>query len=91
MSVRTLEQELEELIESADYRVTINSGDNYLRLTLLYLPKLAVRGEGAFAYIANGKVAEQWFRGRRKWPKAKKWVFAEIAGHRELIRAVGQA
>jgi len=89
----TLEQELEALIADADYRVSIFAGDNYLKLRLIYLPKLSVRGEGAFAYIANGVIAEQHWHGRssrRRWRRAAKWVQAEIAGHRELIRAVGQ-
>lgn len=90
----TLEQELEDLITDADYRVTVFSGDNYLSLKLLYMPKLSILGEGGCSYIANGKVAEQHFICRspkRRWRKARKWVQREIAGHREFIRAVNQA
>ena len=46
--------------------VKIWSGDDSIKITLLYLPKLVVKGEGAFRYIANGEIAEHWFRGRRK-------------------------
>lgn len=87
----TLEQELEQLIADADYRVQIWAGDDSISITLLYLPKLSVRGEGALAYIANGKIGNKWFRGRRKWPKAQKWLAREVAGHRNLIRTLGQA
>jgi len=87
---QTLEQELEQLIDSADYCVRLRSGYGLL-VTLIYLPKLRVRGEGALAYVANGEIAEQRFHGRRKWAKAKRWVKREIEGHKELVRTVGQA
>lgn len=90
----TLEQELAQLIESEDYRVSIWASGDYLRLRIVYLPKLRVRGEGALSYIANGVVAETSFRGRnpmRRWRKAKKWALAEIAGHREFLQGVLQA
>ena len=88
----TLEQELEQLITDADYRVVVaHAGDNYLKLRILYMPHLKVRGEGALSYIAHGQVAEQhWIcrSPRRRWRKAAKWAREEIAGHRELMQAV---
>lgn len=91
MKAQSFEAELEALIDSADYCVSIYAGDNYLNLKLIYLPKMSVRGEGGLAYIANGKVAERHWFGRRRWKKARKWVLREIRGHKELVRTVGQA
>lgn len=91
----TLEQELEQLITDADYRVMVaHVGDNHLRLRIIYLPHLNVRGEGAFAYVAHGLVGENYWIGRnpkRRWRKAAKWAQLEIAGHRELMRTVNVA
>lgn len=88
----TLEQELEQLIADADYRVVVaHVGDNYLRLRIVYLPHLSVKGEGAFSYVAHGLVGENHWIGRnpaRRWRKAAKWARREIAGHRELMRTV---
>lgn len=88
----TLEQELENLTVDADYRVVVaHVGDNYLKLRIVYLPHLNVRGESAFSYIAHGLVAEQhWIcrNPQRRWRKAAKWAKKEIAGHRELLRTV---
>jgi hypothetical protein len=92
--VITLEQELEQLIEASDYRVSIYAGDNYLKLKLFYLPKTVVKGQDACPYVANGIVAENhWImrNSKRRWRKARRWVEREIAGHRELLRTVGQA
>lgn len=89
----TLEQELERLIEDADYQVVIaHAGDNYLKLRILYLPRLSVKGEGAWSYIASGLIAERSFltkNSARRWRRAAKWARAEITGHRELLRTVG--
>lgn len=86
---QTLEQELEQLISASDYKVIVaHVGDNYLKLRIVYLPKLTVRGEGALSYIASGLVAEQhWIcrSPRRRWKKAAKWAREEIAGHRMLV------
>lgn len=90
----TLEEEFAAFVESMDYCVTVFAGDNYLKVRLIYLPKLSVKGEGALSYIANGVVAEQHFisgNPQRRWRKARKWAQAEIAGHREFIRTVQQA
>lgn len=91
----TLEQELDALIQNEDYQVVIaHVSDNYLKLRIVYLPRLTVQGEGAFRYIASGLVAEQHFIVRnpaRRWRKAKRWALAEITGHREFITGVGRA
>lgn len=91
----SLEQELENLIADADYRVVVaHVGDNYLRLRIVYLPHLSVRGEGAFAYVAHGLVADNhWIcrNPKRRWRKAAKWAKREIEGHRELMRMVNVA
>ena len=87
----SLEQELEQLIQSEDYRVHIWSGSDSINVRLIYLPKLVMKGEGAFRYVANGEIGQKWFRGRRKWTKAKKWIVREITGHRELVQQVHQA
>lgn len=89
----SLEQELEQLISSQDYCITIHNSDTYLRIKVLYLPKLKVKGEGGFSYIANGQVGEERFGGRprKRYSKARKWVIATIEGHRELLKAVQQA
>lgn len=91
----TLEQELEQLIEEADYRVVIaHASDRYINLRIIYMPHLKVRGEGAFSYIAHGLIAEQHFmhkNPRRRWRKAREWARREIAGHREFIRSVNVA
>jgi hypothetical protein len=91
----TLEQELEQLITDADYRVVIaHVSDNYLKMRIVYLPKLDVRGTGGFSYVANGMVAEQHFLCRspkRRWRKARKWALEEIAGHRAFLGSVTQA
>ncbi|MDF2751679.1 MAG: hypothetical protein K0S82_61 [Gaiellaceae bacterium] len=82
----SLEQELEGLIESTDYQVVVaHVSDNYLRLRILYLPHLVVRGEGAFSYVATGLIGDKSFMGRRRWKKARKWVKEQIAEHRELL------
>ena len=89
----TLEQELEALIESTDYRVIIFARDSYLKLRLIYTPRLNVIGNGGLAYIANGVIAEQHFIHRKpekRWKQAREWVLGEIKGHRELITAIGQ-
>ena len=94
MSVQSLEQELESLIESADYTVAVFAGDNYLSLRIIYLPRLQVRGQGGLAYIANGVIAEHcWIMrsSKRRWRKARKWVAAEVAGHREFLQMARQA
>jgi hypothetical protein len=91
MTTPTLEQELEDLVRDQDYRLHIYAGDKYLGIELIYLPKLVVKGEGAFAYMANGRIAKNHWAGRRRWKKAKKWVVKEIEGHRALIRTVQQA
>ena len=92
---QTLEQELESLIENSDYRVIVaHVGDNYLKLRVIYLPKLAVRGTGALSYISNGLIAEHHFTDRnpkRRWRKATQWALDEIKGHRELLGSVTQA
>lgn len=91
----TLEQELDALIQNEDYQVIVaHVGDNYLKLKIVYLPRLIVRGEGAFRYIAQGLIAEQHFTARnaaRRWRKARQWALAEIAGHREFITGVGRS
>jgi len=86
----TLEQELEQLITDADYRLVVRGCHNGFKLTLLYMPKLSVRGEGAFSYIANGNIGEEWFHGRRRWRKAKRWVTEAVEGHRDLLRTAQQ-
>lgn len=91
MTVKALEQELEDLIQFEDYSVIVAAFDGSFKLTLLYLPRLSVRGEGGWSYIANGKIGEEWFRGRRRWRKAKKWTLGQIKGHRELLATVKQA
>ena len=91
----TLEQELAQLIEHEDYRVIIvHTGSHYINLKIVYLPKLRIRGEGAWSYIANGVIAEQHFmqrNPRRRWRAVRKWAVAEIAGHRELVGTMVQA
>jgi hypothetical protein len=91
----TVEQELEKIIADADYRVVIgHASDNYLKLRILYMPHLKVRGEGALSYIAHGLIAEQHFicrSPRRRWKRARKWAQREIAGHREYLGVVNAA
>ena len=82
----SLEQELEQLVESTDYQVVIcHVSDNYLRLRIAYLPHLVVKGEGAFSYVQSGLIGDKSFMGRRRWKKARKWVRDQIAEHRELL------
>lgn len=82
----SLEAELEQLVQSRDYQVVVAYvSDNYLRLRIVYLPSLVVRGEGAASYIATGLIGDQYFTGRRRWKKARKWALEQIAEHRELM------
>jgi len=82
----TLEQELDQLIEGTDYQVVIcHVSDNYLRLRIVYLPHLVVKGEGAFSYVQSGLIGDKSFTGRRRWKKARKWVMKQIAEHRKLF------
>jgi hypothetical protein len=55
------------------------------------LPRLRVLGQPGLRYVANGEIGNESFGGWRKWKRARKWVEREIAGHRELLRTVGQA
>jgi hypothetical protein len=92
---QTLEQELEQVIADADYRVVVvHASDRYINLRIVYLPHLSVRGEGAFSYIAHGLIAEQHFMDRnprKRWRKAREWAQREISGHREFVQGVNIA
>lgn len=84
----SLEQELEAVIESADYRVRLR-GESFLHVNVHYVPSVRVVDIGGRipVVLENGQIGCKLFCGPQRWRywRARRFVRQTIRGHRTLV------
>lgn len=85
----SLEQELEAFVSGADYRIAVREYSGALVVEVIYVPAFrAVDMGGRLPMVTNsGVIDSRRISGWRKWRRARRFVVATIAGHREVLAA----
>jgi hypothetical protein len=85
----TLEQELEAVALSADYRIGLSNSYGGLHIDVIYLPTFrAVDLGGRIPVVLNnGVIGYGYFTGWGKWRRARRFVRRTIEGHRKMLAA----
>lgn len=87
----TLEQELQAIAASADYRLAVHDSGTFLHVSVIYVPAFqAVDMGGRMPLVVNdGVIGTRLFTRWRRWRRVPKWVRETIDGHRALLVASG--